>query len=199
MRRSLPLRGRAGESEVEPGAPNGARSPSPPNPLPARGEGNRAEHDQSSSRNPAACGPPAAPRTAPRDRVCGRDSSSFIVRARVSTSPAGAPTAMRPFGKPITSPGVAATVFSHGRVRMIEMQDARRLAIDLEHVEIAIGVERIARVVARDHHGDARGIELMQRRDAAPARRAAGHAILQIHVAHRQRHDRDARPPRPWR
>src|SRR5213082_2060550 len=56
---------------------------------------------------------------------------------------------------------------------MIEMQDACRLAINLEHVEIAIGVERIARVVARDHHGDATGSELMQGSDAAPARRAA--------------------------
>src|SRR5947209_916712 len=76
---------------------------------------------------------------------------------------------------------------------MIEVQDARRLAIDLKHVEIAIGIERIARVVARDHYGDARGVELVQGRDATPARRAAGDAVLQIHVAHRQRHDRDAR------
>ena len=69
------------------------------------------------------------------------------------------------------------------------MQDAHALAPHLEHVEIAIGIEGIAHVVAGDHHVDARVAEFVQRGDAAPARRAAGLAVLQEEVAHRQRND----------
>ena len=72
------------------------------------------------------------------------------------------------------------------------MQDPRSFAPDFHHVEIAIGVKRIARVVARDHHIDAGGFQLMQRGDAAPTRRAAGRPVLQEHVAHRQADDAQA-------
>ena len=46
------------------------------------------------------------------------------------------------------SAGVAATARGQSPTGVVEMEDAGRLAKDLEHVEIAIGVERIAGVVA---------------------------------------------------
>ena len=73
------------------------------------------------------------------------------------------------------------------------MQDARRHAVDLQHVEIAIGVERIARVVGGDGDRDAARLHLVQQRHAAPARRRAVlAAVLQVEIAHRQRHDGEA-------
>ena len=72
------------------------------------------------------------------------------------------------------------------------MEDAGRLAEHLEHIEIAVGIEGIAGVVGGDHHLHAGRGQLMQRGDAAPARRAAGLAVLQVHVDHRQRDDGDA-------
>ena len=73
------------------------------------------------------------------------------------------------------------------------MQDAHALAPDFEHVEIAIGVKGVARVVARDHDRNARRLELVQRGDAAPARGAARLSVLQEHIAHRQRNDVEPR------
>ena len=69
------------------------------------------------------------------------------------------------------------------------MENSNPLAPDLEHVEIAVSIKRIANVVAGDHDADARGLELMQRSHAAPARGAPAPPVLQEHVAHRQRHD----------
>ena len=69
------------------------------------------------------------------------------------------------------------------------MQDARRHAIDFQHIEIAIGVEGIARVVGRDRDGNAARLHLVKQRHASPARRgAAVAAILEVEIAHRQRH-----------
>ena len=125
---------------------------------------------------------------------CGRASSSVRLRARMSTRSAASPASIRPCrSRPIRSAGVAVTAREPVGAGVVEMQDARRLAEDLEHVEIAIGVERVARVVARDHHGHARRLQFVQRRNAAPARRAAGLPVLQIHVAHRQADDGEAR------
>ncbi len=109
--------------------------------------------------------------------ACGRASSSVRLRARMRTRSAASPASMRPCrSRPMMSAGVAVDRARPVGAVVVEMQDPRRLAEDLEHVEIAIGVERVARVVARHHHGDARCLELVQRRDAAPARRAAGAA-----------------------
>ena len=72
------------------------------------------------------------------------------------------------------------------------MGDAHRLAEDLDHVEIAIGIERIAGVVGGDRDRNPVLDEFVQQGDAAPARRAVGDAVLQVHVAHGQRDDGDA-------
>ena len=77
-------------------------------------------------------------------------------------------------------------------VRMIEMQDAHRLAERVHHVVIAIGVERIAAIVARDRDRHAGAPQLLDQGHAAPARRAVGHSVLQVHVDGRQRDDADA-------
>ena len=50
------------------------------------------------------------------------------------------------------------------------MQDAHRLAEHLQHVEVAIGIERVARIVGGDRDLDAARLHLVQQRDAAPAR-----------------------------
>src|SRR5271157_5097702 len=60
----------------------------------------------------------------------------------------------------------------HGRPlgeRIVEMENSNPLAPDLEHVEIAVSIKRVANVVARYHHVDARRLELMQGSHAAPA------------------------------
>ena len=72
------------------------------------------------------------------------------------------------------------------------MDDARCLAEHFEHVEIAIRVKGVAGVVTGDRDGNAGGVEFVQRRDTAPPGGTDGRAILQVHVAHRQRHDGDA-------
>ena len=76
--------------------------------------------------------------------------------------------------------------------RMIEMGDPHRLCEHLERVVIAIGVERVAAVVARCH-GPAARSELVEQGHAAPARRAVAGAIHQIEVAHRQTDDGQTR------
>src|SRR5260370_12604775 len=75
---------------------------------------------------------------------------------------------------------------------MVEMGDARGLCHHLEHVVGAEGVERVATIVRGDGDLDAFSLELMEQRHAAPARRAAGVAALQIHVTHRQADDGNA-------
>ncbi|MPL60722.1 hypothetical protein SDC9_06283 [bioreactor metagenome] len=72
---------------------------------------------------------------------------------------------------------------------VVEMRDPRRLAHHLDHVEIAIGIERIAGVVGGEADVDAARSHLVHQRHPAPARRAAGRAVLQVHVAHRQADD----------
>src|SRR5262249_54675109 len=66
------------------------------------------------------------------------------------------------------------------------MADPSRLAKHLDHVVVPEAVERVPAVVAGDRETDAAGRELVQQRDTTPARRAAGHAILQVEVAHRK-------------
>ena len=131
----------------------------------------------------------------------GRDSNSVQLRPRKMMKSAGPPAANVP--APCKPHDVGRRRGDRLRPvadRMIEMQDARRHAVDLQHVEIAIGVERIARVVGGDRDRNAARLHLVQQRDAAPARRGAVvAAVLQIEIAHRQRHDRDAgrAPPCP--
>jgi hypothetical protein len=60
------------------------------------------------------------------------------------------------------------------RIGMVEMADPRRLAHHLQHVHVAIGVERIAGVVGGEADADAARLHLVDQRDAPPARRAAG-------------------------
>ena len=73
------------------------------------------------------------------------------------------------------------------------MQDAGRHAVDFQHVEIAIGVERVARVVGGDADRNAARLHFMQQRHATPARgRAVLPPVLQIKIAHRQRHHGNA-------
>ena len=78
---------------------------------------------------------------------------------------------------------------------MVELEDARRLAPDFHHVEVAIGVERVARVVGRDGDRDAARGHLVHQRAAADPRRAAcgGIAVLEVEIAHRQGDDGDRR------
>src|SRR5262245_7417028 len=45
-------------------------------------------------------------------------------------------------------------------IGMIQVQDARRLAKHLQHVEVAIGIERVAGIVARDRDRNPGGVEL---------------------------------------
>jgi hypothetical protein len=76
--------------------------------------------------------------------------------------------------------------------RTIELSDAHRLRKDFDGIEIAIGKERIAGVVAANGDRHAGSGKFMQQCHPAPARRASTLlAVLQIHVAHRQRDDRD--------
>ncbi len=65
------------------------------------------------------------------------------------------------------------------------------LGENLDRIEIAIGIKRIAGVIAADRDRDAGSRELAQQGHPAPARRAPFRAVLQIHVAHRQRHHRN--------
>ena len=123
---------------------------------------------------------------------CGRDRSSVQLRARKRTRSAGAPRLRRPRVDPHDGGGRrgdGARPVGHG---VVEMGDAGRLAKHLQHVEVAIGVEGVARVVGREDDLNSRGLELVQERDAAPSRRAAGSSVLQVHVAHWQRDDGDA-------
>ena len=73
---------------------------------------------------------------------------------------------------------------------MVEMADAGGLAHHLDHVEVAIGVERVARVVGGEGDRDGALGHLVDERDAAPAwgPLASG---LEVEVAHRQRDDGD--------
>ena len=72
------------------------------------------------------------------------------------------------------------------------MGHARRLAEDLEGIEIAIGIEGVAGVVGGDRDINPRSLQFVQQRHAARARGAAGNTILKIEIAHRQRHHGDA-------
>ena len=108
-------------------------------------------------------------------RTCGRDSK-FGPAAGAEEDEVGGRRrrAMRPqsSSRRSISAGVAATARRPVGDRVIEMQDARRLAEHLEHVEIAIGIERIAGVVGGDGDRHAARLQLVQQRHAAPARRA---------------------------
>ena len=72
---------------------------------------------------------------------------------------------------------------------MIEVGDPRRLAHHLEHVEIAVGVERIPGVVRRKADWHTARLQFVHERHAPPARRTRSVTILQVHVAHGQAHD----------
>lgn len=62
----------------------------------------------------------------------------------------------------------------------IEVAEAHALCEHLQHVEVAVLVELVARVVTRERHRHAGGLQLLQRRDAPPPRRPphAGAAVL---------------------
>lgn len=70
------------------------------------------------------------------------------------------------------------------------MQDPHAFAPDLEHVEVAVGVEGIAHVVARDHNVDAGGLRRIQSspvfsdRSNAPPGNPSGLAATAVPIAH---------------
>ena len=137
-----------------------------------------------------------APSRSTMRSACGRGEQLREDRARRSGScRRGAPTASAPGLEPHRrAPAPRRRAARPVGERIVEMQDAHALAPDLQHVEIAIGVEGIARVVAGDHHVDAGGAAVRaarSRRASAACGRRAGPAGT---VAHRQRDDADARP-----
>ena len=72
------------------------------------------------------------------------------------------------------------------------MQNACGFAHHLHHIQIAIGVERIARIIRCEGDGNAARLHFMHKGHAPPTRRAPRLAILQIHIAHGQDHNRNA-------
>jgi hypothetical protein len=77
--------------------------------------------------------------------------------------------------------------------RMIEVQYPHGLAEGINHVVIAISMERIAAIVAGDRYRYAAPAHFMDRRDAAPARRPSAAPILKIKIYGRQRDYRNTR------
>ena len=91
------------------------------------------------------------------------------------TRSAGEPGARRPaVGQAHEGGGGGGDALDPALDRVVELGDADGLAEDLEHVEVAVGVERVAGVVAGEGERDAAGPDLLGDRDAAPARGAAG-------------------------
>ncbi|HVA12110.1 MAG TPA: hypothetical protein VNF99_02565 [Stellaceae bacterium] len=76
---------------------------------------------------------------------------------------------------------------------MIKMHDPHRLAEGLDHVVIAIGMERVAAIVAADGDGNPAAAHFLDRCDAAPTRCPTALAILKIKVDRRQGHHGDPR------
>ena len=74
------------------------------------------------------------------------------------------------------------------------MADSGRLAHHLQHVEVAVGVERIARVVGGEGDADPALLHLVHEGDAAPARCPRGSPALEVQVAHREAHHAQAGP-----
>ena len=105
---------------------------------------------------------------------------------RPCPSKPAASTFMRPAG-------VAVIARAQPPRGLVELRDTDCLRENLDRIEVAVGVERIAGVIASDGDGDARSRKFVQQGYASPARRSTRLlAILQIHVAHRERDDRDA-------
>ena len=75
--------------------------------------------------------------------------------------------------------------------RVIEMQDADRLAVCIEHIVIAVGVKAVAAIVASRRHADTAALHFMDNGDAAPTRRTPFGAVLQVHIDGWQRDDGD--------
>ena len=76
---------------------------------------------------------------------------------------------------------------------VVEVQNPNGLAKGIDHVMIAIGMERIAAVVASDRDGYAALTHFKDRRDTAPARRPSATTVLKIQIYRRQRYHRDTR------
>ncbi len=76
--------------------------------------------------------------------------------------------------------------------RVVELADPHCLLEDLVHVEVTVGAEGVAGIVAGEGQRDATGLDFVDQRDAAPARGAARLPALQIEVAHRQADDGDS-------
>jgi hypothetical protein len=76
---------------------------------------------------------------------------------------------------------------------MIEVQNPNGLTEGIDHVMVAIGVERIAAIVAGDRDRYATLAHFVDRRDATPARRPSANPVLKIKIYGWQRDDRDTR------
>ena len=68
--------------------------------------------------------------------------------------------------------------------RIIELRDAYSLGEHLGDVEIAIGVKRIAGVIAGNGNRNVPAVQLVKDRHTAPSRRLAVVSSLQEHIAH---------------
>lgn len=77
--------------------------------------------------------------------------------------------------------------------RMIEVQNPNGLTEGIDHVMIAIGVERIAAIVAGDRDRYAVLTHFVDRRDATPARRPSTAPVLKVKIYGWQRDHRDTR------
>jgi hypothetical protein len=76
---------------------------------------------------------------------------------------------------------------------MIEVQNPNGLTESIDHVVIAVGVERIAAIVAGDCHRYATLTHFMDRRDASPTRRPSTAPVLKVKIYGWQRDHRDTR------
>jgi hypothetical protein len=76
---------------------------------------------------------------------------------------------------------------------MIEVQNPNGLTEGIDHVVIAIGVERIAAIIASDRDRYATLAHFVDRRDTAPSWRPSTAPVLKIKIYGWQRDHRDTR------
>src|SRR5580693_3484920 len=74
---------------------------------------------------------------------------------------------------------------------MVEMENANRLPVSVEHIVIAVGMKAVPVVVACCRDADSSAEHFLDDSDTPPARRAIFLAVLQIHIDGWQRNDRD--------
>ena len=125
---------------------------------------------------------------------CGRQISSLTVRALNKMRRAGPPLAIVP-SCPARDDRLGHRTRHRGRIaeRMIEVQNPHGLTKSIDHVVIAISMERITAIVAGDRDRYAAPADFVDRRDAAPARRPLTAPVLKIKIYGWQRDHGDTR------